>query len=208
MAHEPLSALRFSRLLITGAAGGLGRELRGRMKAYCDHLRLSDIADLGEAAPGEELCPAALQDRAAVLPLLAGVDAVIHLGGLSTEYDFDAILQANILGTYNVCEAAREHVVRRIVFASSNPVTGFYTQPGTIDARMPVRPDGYDGLSKAFGEKLAQFCFERHGIETVSLRIGSSFAEPADRRMLAGWLSFGDLERRVLAAPPSRRASR
>ena len=128
MAHEPLSALRFSRLLITGAAGGLGRELRGRMKAYCDHLRLSDIADLGEAAPGEELCPAALQDRAAVLPLLAGVDAVIHLGGLSTEYDFDAILQANILGTYNLYEGARRHGVKRVVFASSNHVSGFRRQ--------------------------------------------------------------------------------
>ena len=157
--------------------------LRPRLKVLCDVLRVSDLAP--------------------VRALLKDVNAVVQLGGISTEHAFE-----EILGTYNVCEAAREHVVRRIVFASSNPVTGFYTQPGTIDARMPVRPDGYDGLSKAFGEKLAQFCFERHGIETVSLRIGSSFAEPADRRMLAGWLSFGDLERRVLAAPPSRRASR
>ena len=162
--------------------------LRPRLKVLCDVLRVSDLAP--------------------VRALLKDVNAVVQLGGISTEHAFEETLPANIVGTYNVCEAAREHVVRRIVFASSNPVTGFYTQPGTIDARMPVRPDGYDGLSKAFGEKLAQFCFERHGIETVSLRIGSSFAEPADRRMLAGWLSFGDLERRVLAAPPSRRASR
>ncbi|HQY07926.1 MAG TPA: NAD(P)-dependent oxidoreductase [Burkholderiaceae bacterium] len=200
MAHEPLSALRFSRLLITGAAGGLGRELRGRMKAYCDHLRLSDIADLGEAAPGEELCPAALQDRAAVLPLLAGVDAVIHLGGLSTEYDFDAILQANILGTYNLYEGARRHGVKRVVFASSNHVSGFRRQNEVVSPLDPMRPDSHYGLSKAFGENLAQFYWDRYGVETVSLRIGSSFPEPRDRRMLATWLSYDDLERLVVAA--------
>jgi uronate dehydrogenase len=63
-----------------------------------------------------------------------------------------------------------------------------------------VRPDGYYGLSKAFGENLAQFYFDRWGIETVSLRIGSSFPEPKDRRMLATWLSYDDLERLVVSA--------
>jgi len=187
-------------LLLTGAAGGLGKELRRRLKAHCEILRLSDIADLGEAAPGEELCPAALQDRAAVLPLLAGVDAVIHLGGLSTEYDFDAILQANILGTYNLYEGARRHGVKRVVFASSNHVSGFRRQNEVVSPLDPMRPDSHYGLSKAFGENLAQFYWDRYGVETVSLRIGSSFPEPRDRRMLASWLSYDDLERLVVAA--------
>ena len=65
---------------------------------------------------------------------------------------------------------------------------------------MPMRPDGHYGLSKAFGENLAQFYCDRHGIETVSLRIGPSFPEPVDRRMLATWLSYDDLERRVVAS--------
>jgi uronate dehydrogenase len=194
------SPARFRRLLLTGAAGGLGRELRPRLKAHCRALRLSDIADLGAAAPGEELAPAALQDADAVLALLAEVDAVVHLGGVSVEGPFEPILQANIVGAYNLYEAARKHGVRRIVFASSNHVTGFYRQDEVIDPTMPMRPDGYYGLSKAFGENLAQFYFDRHGIETVSLRIGSSFPEPKDRRMLATWLSYDDLERLVLAA--------
>jgi len=194
------TTLRFARLLLTGAAGGLGRVLRPRLKACCDVLRVSDIADLGPAAPAEEVVYAALQDMAAVRALLAGVDAVIHLGGVSTEHDFDTILPANLVGTYNVYESARVHGVRRVVFASSNHVTGFYRQSQTITPQMPVRPDGYYGLSKAFGENLAQFYFDRYGLETVSLRIGSSFPEPADRRMLASWLSYDDLERLVLAA--------
>jgi uronate dehydrogenase len=194
------TSLRFARLLLTGAAGGLGRELRPRLKACCDRLRLSDVADLGAAAPGEELHPARLEDRAAVLGMLEGVDAVVHLGGVSTERPFDVILQANIVGAYNLYEAARQQGVKRIVFASSNHVTGFYRQDEVIDPRAPVRPDGYYGLSKAFGENLAQFYFDRYGIETVSLRIGSSFPEPKDCRMLATWLSYDDLERLVVAS--------
>ena len=190
----------FHRLLLTGAAGGLGRELRGRLNAHCGVLRLSDVADLGTAAPGEELMPAALENGAAMHALLEGVDAVVHLGGVSVEGPFEPILQANIVGVYHLYEAARKHGVRRIVFASSNHVTGFYKQSETIDATMPVRPDGYYGLSKAFGENLAQFYFDRYGLETVSVRIGSSFPEPVDRRMLATWMSFDDLERLVVAS--------
>lgn len=200
MSAPPTSSLRFRRLLLTGAAGGLGRVLRPRLKACCDTLRVSDIADLGAAAAGEELHPARLEDRAAMLALLEGVDAVVHLGGVSTEQPFDLILQANIVGAFNLYEAARQQRVRRIVFASSNHVTGFYRQDEVVSPRDPLRPDGYYGLSKAYGENLAQFYFDRYRIETVSLRIGSSFPEPKDRRMLATWLSYDDLERLVVAS--------
>jgi uronate dehydrogenase len=190
----------FHRLLLTGAAGGLGRVLRPRLKPWCTLLRLSDIADLGSAASGEELQPAALEKADQVHALLDGVDAVVHLGGVSVEGPFEPILQANIVGAYNLYEAAREHGVKRIVFASSNHVTGFYRQDEVVDPSMPMRPDGHYGLSKAFGENLAQFYFDRYGLETVSLRIGSSFPEPKDRRMLATWLSYDDLERLVVAS--------
>lgn len=197
---HPATGLRFPRLLLTGAAGGLGRVLRPRLRALCEVLRVSDIADMAPAGPGEEVVSAALQDKAAVHALLQGVSAVVHLGGVSTEHAFEDILPANIVGCYHVYEAARLQGVRRIVLASSNHVTGFYSQGQTITPQMPMRPDGYYGLSKAFGENLAQFYFDRHGIETVSLRIGSSFPEPTDRRMLASWLSYDDLERLVVAA--------
>lgn len=199
MSSPTVPSITFGRLLLTGAAGGLGRVLRPRLKARCTTLRVSDIADLGAAAPGEELVPARLEDRAAVLALLDGVDAVVHLGGVSTEQPFDLILQANIVGAYNLYEAARRHGVKRIVAASSNHVTGFYRQDEVIDPRAPMRPDGYYGVSKAFGENLAQFYADRYGIETVSMRIGSSFPEPKDRRMLGTWLSYDDLERLVVA---------
>ena len=200
MPSTSISPLRFRRLLLTGAAGNLGRELRPRLKAHCDTLRLSHRSDMGAAGTGEEIVLAALEDKAQVLSLLSGVDAVVHMGGVSTERSWESILDSNIVGMVNLYEAARAQRVRRIVFASSNHVTGFYRQDQVITPRDPVRPDGFYGLSKAFGENLAQLYFDRHGIETVSLRIGSSYAEPKDRRMLSTWLSFDDLERLVLAA--------
>jgi uronate dehydrogenase len=190
----------FDRLLVTGAAGGLGRELRPRLLRLARVLRLSDIAEMAPAGPGEEVMPAALQDDAAVDRIVAGCQAIVHLGGISTEGPFAPILEANIVGVWNLYEAARRHGVRRVVFASSNHVTGFYRQDEVIDPAAPMRPDGHYGLSKAFGENVARFYFDRHGIESVCLRIGSSFPEPKDRRMLATWLSYDDLERLVVAS--------
>jgi uronate dehydrogenase len=191
---------RFERLLLTGAAGGLGRVLRPRLRRLARVLRVSDIAAMAAAGEGEEVVTAALQDGAAVAALVAGCEAIVHLGGISTEGPFAPILEANIVGVWNVYEAARRHAVRRIVFASSNHVTGFYRQDEVVAPADPVRPDGHYGLSKAFGENVARFYFDRYGIESVCLRIGSSFPAPKDRRMLATWLSYDDLERLVVAS--------
>lgn len=188
------------RLLLTGAAGTLGRVLRPRLKRWCKTLRLSDRGDLGAAADGEELQPAALEDRAAMRALLQGVDAVVHLGGISVEAAWAPIQAANITGVYHLYEAARLAGTRRIVFASSNHVVGFYRQHEVIDALAPPRPDTLYGVSKAFGENLSRMYFERYGIETVCLRIGSATPAPENRRMLATWLSFDDLERLVVAS--------
>jgi uronate dehydrogenase len=201
MLARPATPIRFRRLLLTGAAGNLGRELRPRLKAYCDTLRLSARGDtLGTAGPGEEIAPADLADKAAVFAALDGVEAVVHMGGVSTEQTWESIRDGNITGMVNLYEAARHHGVKRIVFASSNHVTGFYRQDEVVSPRDPVRPDGFYGLSKAFGENLAQLYWDRFGIETVSVRIGSSFTEPRDRRMLASWMSYDDTERLVVAA--------
>jgi len=196
----PVAPIRFERLLLTGAAGGLGRVLRPRLKRLCRVLRASDIAAMDAAGTGEEVVVAPLQDVAAVDALVAGVDAIVHLGGVSVEGPFEAILQANIVGLWNLYEAARRHGTKRIVFASSNHVTGFYRQDEVVSPLDPMRPDGHYGLSKAFGENLSRFYYDRYGLETVCLRIGSSFPEPKDRRMLATWLSYDDLERLVIAS--------
>ena len=156
---------------------------------------MSDLAAAlpSDAAPHEEVIPCDLSDKQAVDALVAGCDAVIHLGGVSVERPFEEVLEANIKGVYNLYEGARRHGVKRIIFASSNHVTGFYRQDEKIDAHALRRPDGYYGLSKSFGEDVAQFYFDRYGIETVSIRIGSAFPEPKDRRMMASWLSYDDL---------------
>ena len=192
--------IRFKRLLLTGAAGGLGSELRKRLHRYCDVLRISDLAGLEAEAGHEEVQLVRLEDAAAVHSLVEGVDAVIHLGGVSTEQPWDPILQGNIVGTYNLYEALRKHGVKRVVFASSNHVTGFYRQDEVVSPSEPMRPDGLYGLSKAFGESLSRLYFDRYGIETACVRIGSSFPEPRNRRMLATWMSYDDLERLVIAA--------
>jgi uronate dehydrogenase len=181
-------------LLLTGAAGGLGKVLRDSLRPYADVLRLSDIASLAPAQGAhEEVVPCDLSDKAAVDALVAGCDAIVHLGGVSVERPFEEILEANIKGVFHIYEGARRHGVKRVVFASSNHVIGFYKQTETIDANVKRRPDGNYGLSKSFGEDVAQFYFDRYGIETVSLRIGSSFPEPLNRRMMKSWLSYRDL---------------
>jgi uronate dehydrogenase len=162
-------------------------------------LRLSDVAPLGEAAAHEECVQADLADAQAVMDLVAGCDAIVHLGGVSVEAPWAPILKANIEGVVNLYEAARVHGVKRVVFASSNHVMGFYRQSEVVDALSPPRPDGFYGLSKAFGEDVARLYFDRYGIETACVRIGSSFPEPRDRRMLATWMSYDDLHRLVTA---------
>lgn len=184
---------KIPRLLLTGAAGGLGRVLRKSLAPFAQTLRLSDIADMGEAAAHEEIVHCDLADKAAVNALVSGVDAIVHMGGLSTEHAFEEILEANIKGVFHLYEAARRHQVKRVIFASSNHVIGFHKQGDVIDANCVKRPDSYYGLSKSFGEDLSRFYFDRYGIETACLRIGSSFPEAKDRRMLVTWLSYRDL---------------
>ena len=184
---------KIRRLLLTGAAGGIGRELRARLKDDAEILRVSDIADLGPARAGEEVVHCDLADRTAVHALLEGVDAIVHMGGVSTEQPYEKILGPNIVGLAHLYESARIHGVKRIVFASSNHAIGFYPRTQTIDADDPPRPDSFYGVSKAFGEDLSRFYFDRYGLETVCVRIGSCFPEPRDRRMLVTWMSIADL---------------
>ncbi|GLK92092.1 NAD-dependent epimerase/dehydratase family protein [Pseudomonas turukhanskensis] len=184
----------FNRLLLTGAAGGLGKVLRETLRPYATVLRLSDIVEMAPATGAhEEVQVCDLADKQAVHQLVEGVDAILHFGGVSVERPFEEILGANICGVFHIYEAARRHGVKRVIFASSNHVIGFYKQDEKLDAASPRRPDGYYGLSKSYGEDMASFYFDRYGIETVSIRIGSSFPEPQNRRMMHTWLSFADL---------------
>ncbi|TBO54637.1 NAD(P)-dependent oxidoreductase, partial [Streptomyces kasugaensis] len=188
-------------VLLTGAAGGLGTLMRELLPPYGYRLRLFDQRPV-DGEP--EAITADLADRAAVREAVRGVDAIIHFAGISLEAPFEQILRANIEGTYHLYEAAREEGVRRIVFASSNHAVGFTPRPpdgsGAIGIGTPRRPDTYYGLSKGFGEDLASLYWDLHGIETVSLRIGSCFPRPTTVRMLSIWMSPADFARLLHAA--------
>lgn len=182
-------------MLITGASGRLGTRLRTSLRDLSQHLRVTDVRESTHMAGDEEQVVADLGDMNAVLPLLQGVDVVIHLGAVMPQAPWGAVLNANIVGSYNVFEAARQAGVKRIVYASSHHVVGMYETTQALDADSPPRPDTLYGLSKAFGENLARMYYDKHGIEVACLRIGSCFEQPGDRRMLATWLSHGDMVR-------------
>lgn len=193
-----MSEPRFNRLLLTGATGALGSSLRPQLRDLCGILRVSDMVDCGPAGAGEEAQIVALEDGQAVHALLEGVDAVVHFAGVMAE-KWDALLAANVVGLYNLYEAARKQGVRRIVYASSNHATGFHRTDEVISPKDPQRPDSIYGLTKTWGENIARLYYDRYGIETACLRIGSAFPEPTDLRMLATWLSYADLARLVRA---------
>lgn len=190
----------FNRILLTGAAGGLGKILRERIKPWANIVRLNDIGDMGEASEGEEIVQCNLADKDAVIAMMEGVEAVLHFGGISTEKCFEDILQANILGTYNLYEAIHKCHVKRVIFASSNHTMGYYRTTDLVDADMPTRPDGMYGISKCFGENLSRYFYDRFGIETVCIRIGSAFPEPINKRMMVTYLSYDDLVEQLRCA--------
>lgn len=180
------------RLLITGAAGQLGQVMRKRLAPLAETIRLADLAPLAPLEEREECISCDLSDARAVDDMVAGCDGIVHLGGISVERPFDQIVGGNIVGLYNLYEAARAHGRPRIVFASSNHTIGYYPQTERLGPDAPFRPDGLYGVSKCFGEALARMYFDKFGQETALVRIGSCTPEPTNHRMLSTWLSHDD----------------
>jgi uronate dehydrogenase len=181
------------RVLITGAGGGIGRSLRETLQGAYPVLRLSDRVALAPARDGEEVMDRVdIADMAQVERLVEGVDGIVHLGGISGENTWENILQSNIIGLYNVFEAARRAGVRRIVMATSNHAVGFYPRSQTIDHQVVPRPDSRYGVSKAFSEALAAMYADKHGIGFLCTRIGNFGTRPIDSRRLAIWITPRD----------------
>ena len=181
-----------NRVLITGAGGGIGRSLRESLRGVYPVLRLSDRIALAPARDGEEVDRTELSEMAAVERMVAGVDGIIHLGGISGESDWPVILEGNIIGLYNVFEAGCRAGVKRIVFATSNHAVGFYPRNEKIDHRVVPRPDSRYGVSKAFGEALASLYSDKHRIGVLCTRIGNFGPKPIDKRRLSIWISPRD----------------
>jgi len=180
-------------VLITGAAGGIGSMFRDLLRGVYPRLRLSDRVTPNDLRPDEEFVAADLADMAQVEAAVAGVDGVIHLGGRSVEDDWDTIHQANIVGCYNLFEAAGRQKVQRVVFASSNHTVGFYRRDRRIGVDAVARPDSRYGVSKLFGEGVGALYADKHGLRVLCIRIGNVADRPVDKRRLSIWISPRDL---------------
>src|ERR1700677_2628563 len=182
-------------VLLTGASGNLGRMLAKALAAEGWTMRLTDVAAFPDPIPARAVFTRAdLSDGVAILRLAEGCGAIIHLGGVSVERPFEEVIGPNIRGLYHIYEAARREKAR-VIFASSNHSIGFHERTESLPADTQFLPDGYYGLSKAYGELMGRMYWFKHGVESVNVRIGSAFPEPVNARMLASWLSYGDLSR-------------
>jgi uronate dehydrogenase len=195
-----VSSIAGSRWVITGAAGNNGSALRSALLERHAVLVATDIRPLTSSRPQESVAAVDLADLEALVELFAGADGVVHLGGIADEADFHDLAEANIVGTYHVLEAARRAGVRRVVYASSNRLTGLYTAGDHVAPDMPPRPDGFYGVSKVAGEALCRLYADKFGISTISLRIGSYEEEPGSAREQRTWLSPADAIRAFVAA--------
>lgn len=191
-------------VLLTGANGRIGKVLRQGLRGVYPLLRVTDLAPVGTAAPGEEVQTGDLTRPEDAERLMAGIDCVVHMAGQSVEAAWPAILEKNIVAVYNVFEAARKQKVRRVIFASSHHAIGFYRRERVIDNTVPPRPDSHYGVSKAFGEALARLYADKYGLSVACLRIGVVRVKPEDVRHLSVWISPRDmiqLVRRCIEAP-------
>lgn len=189
-----------TRVLLTGASGVLGRMMLPHLAAAGYDLVATDIAPFPDVPPNSvPFHQADLGDRDAVLRIADGATAIVHFGGIANDgYDMETILNANLRGLAHVFEAAKAYGAR-VVFASSNHTIGFHERGVMLDEDCAYRPDGWYGASKAYGELVARLFFDKHGVESASLRIGSCLPAPTEPRHLSTWLSYPDLVRLVRA---------
>ena len=194
-----MSAFKYQNILLTGAAGALGEQLRETLSKSCKTLTVSDRTSLTKKFENEKIVQADLSSLEEMINLTKNIDCVVHMGGQSIEGSWDNVLNSNIIGMYNLYEGCRKNNVKRVIWASSVHTVGFYPRSEVLDSKAKPRPDSNYGLSKVFGESLAQYYWDKYKLETVSVRIYSCLAEPKDHRILSTWLSYDDLRSLIVA---------
>ena len=181
------------KIVLTGAAGRLGSYLREPLSKLAQQLISSDIADdIGTLYAGEAYVKADLTSLQEITALLVDADMVVHFGAYADEAPFETILGPNIIGAYNIWEAAYQNNVRRVVYASSIHAVGMHSNKAFIDTEVKHRPDTFYGLAKCFTEDLASLYWDKRQLESVCLRI-LSCAQVNNARALGTWLSYDDL---------------
>ncbi|CAI8187859.1 MAG: NAD(P)-dependent oxidoreductase [Planktomarina sp.] len=188
------------KLVLTGAGGRLGSYLREPLTKMCDELISTDqVEDLGKLYPGEQYIKADLGALNEMEAVIEGAEMVVHFGAIGDEAAWNAILHSNIVGSYNVWEAAARAGVRRVIYASSIHAVGMYPKNQRIDTEVPHRPDTYYGLAKCFSEDLGSLYWDKKGIESVHMRILSA-AQVNNARSLGTWQSYDDVIHMVQCA--------
>ena len=183
-----------NRVLLTGAAGIVGQAIRPLLKEKAGQVVVSDIAPINELSENEFFVQCDLCDFDAVYDSMKGVDAIFHLGGkVGSEFDHDLNLSANIIGTRNVFEAARQIGIDRIVFASSHHVVGFTPRGKPVDHLAPARPNTDYAVAKVYGEGLASYYSDNYAMDVLSIRIGYVGNDLSKERRLRTWISPRDL---------------
>jgi nucleoside-diphosphate-sugar epimerase len=168
------------RVLVTGSNGLIGRLL---MDAWRESGKYEVVGLARSEGPYADVV-ADTTDFEALVDASKGVDVVVHLAATSAVgSDWDAVLNSNLIGTRNVFEAARVSNVPKVVFASSNHAVGTYETENVPslwdlhdtrqwDHTAEIRPDSYYGVSKVYGEAMARYYVDHHGLKAVCLRIG------------------------------------
>lgn len=183
-----------AKVALSGASGQIGRFLRPALLDKGVDLRSAGgRTALDPIRPGEDVMHGDLRDPATVDRLLRGVDVLIHMAGTSVERPLPEIIENNLVGLHAIYEGARRHGVRRIVFASSNHAIGMHAVEETLPLDCDLRPDGFYGLSKMWGEGMARLYWDKHGIESVCVRIGTAIERPTEARHLSTWFGLEDL---------------
>jgi uronate dehydrogenase len=190
------------RILVSGAAGSLGRVITVGLAAHGHEVVGLDLVPAPEGttfAWHETDCADA--DAVAAVFAEERLDAVVHLAGVPEEVSLPDELTSHVITTAALLDAMVAHRVPRIVYASSNHAVGRTPRAGgELTEHALPRPDTYYGVAKVAAEALLRLFADRHGIDAVSCRIGSFLEEPATLRGLSTWLSHGDGLRMVEAA--------
>ena len=182
---------------LTGGAGQVGRALRKVLTPDLAHVRIIDIVEPTELAANESWHNVDIANLDALTEACAGLDGIVHLAGYANERPISDIVQVNVLGSYNVYEAARRAGVGRVVLGSSNHAMGFYPRTATVGSYAEMRPDSLYGLSKCWAELVAGLYFDKSGIRSLVVRIGNAQPQPTSPRSLLIWISPRDLAQLV-----------
>ena len=181
------------RILITGGNGKMGRCIAGGLRAAG-----YDVVSTSRTVNAElGVRHLDIRDAQACIEALKGIDTVIHMAFYLGNNNFrEEIVPTNIIGTYNIFEAARENGVRRVIFGSSNHAVGFYKRTDELRDDIMQRPDSPYGLSKCFCELCGRYYSDRYGISVINVRIGTFSHDdlPYSLRTTKTWLSYGDTQ--------------